>query len=88
MQDSAQATEPQPNNGPVAVATAEQVGDGIKVSPNDVIANMQQLYAEMFGDLTHKVCLLDAALMKSQDQVKDLADRLATANARLARRAN
>lgn len=70
------------------VATMGRPNDGISVSPNDVIANMQQLYAEMFGDLTHKVCLLDAALMKSQAENADLKDRLATANARLARRAS
>jgi hypothetical protein len=80
MQDSSQ---------PASAAAAEpDTGDGISVSPNDVILNMRQLNGELIGDLMHRLCVMEAALSKCQAEKADALDRLATANARLARKAS
>lgn len=77
--------KPQTSGG---VATMARPNSGISVSPSDVLKNMQQLYAQMIGDLTYEVCVRQAALEKSEVEKADALDRLATANARLARRAS
>lgn len=77
----------QDSNQPEGVADVG-TGEGINVSPNEVLGNLRELCAVMLGDLMHRVCVVEAALAKCQTEKADALDRLATANARLASRAS